>query len=70
MRLKLLSVSYKEEKGKAQDLLGRMKSMHGELMRMEELARAHAARLDEHPWPLQTLETYSRKDRYEADREK
>ena len=32
--------------------------------------RAHAARLDEHPWPLQALETYSGKDRYEADREK
>jgi hypothetical protein len=48
MRLKLLSVSYKEEKGKAQDLLGRMKSMHGELMRMEELARAHAALQEAH----------------------
>ena len=48
LRLKLLSASYKEEKGKAQDLLGRMKHMHAELMRMQELNRAHAALQDAH----------------------
>jgi hypothetical protein len=47
-RLKLLSASYKEEKGKAQDLLARMKHMHGELMRMDELSRAHAALQEAH----------------------
>ena len=47
-RLKLLSASYKEEKGKAQDLLGRMKHMHGELMHMQELSRAHAALQEAH----------------------
>ena len=47
-RLKLLSASYKEEKGKAQDLLGRMKHMHGELMHMQELSRAHTALQEAH----------------------
>jgi hypothetical protein len=47
-RLKLLSVSYKDERGKNTQLLAKMKQMHTELIRVEELQRAHKALQDAH----------------------
>jgi len=47
-RLKLLSGSYKEERAKGSELLQRMQSVHAQLQRTEELARAHAGLQEAH----------------------
>jgi len=47
-RLKLLSASYKEERSKNTQLLAKMKLMHSDLIRVEELQRAHKALQDAH----------------------
>uniref|UniRef100_A0A7S0V6S8 Uncharacterized protein n=2 Tax=Hemiselmis tepida TaxID=464990 RepID=A0A7S0V6S8_9CRYP len=47
-RLKLLAASYKDERARGAELMGRMQKVHLEVSRMDELGRAHKALQEAH----------------------